>query len=56
VKGHISADRKLLCHGLFTWESAAKYVGISLPLLSCVEVGLTFQAERSEDEITLPAI
>lgn len=49
----------LLCYsetGLFAVESAAKYLGISLPLFSCVDLSLSSQAECPEDDITLSAI
>lgn len=42
--------------GLFAVESAAKYLGISLPLFSCVDLSLSSQAECPEDDITLSAI
>lgn len=42
--------------GLSAAESAAKYFGISLPLFSCVDLGLTSRAQRPEDDITLGAI
>lgn len=34
-------------------ERAAKYLGISLPLFSCVDLSLTSQAGFPEDDITL---
>lgn len=42
--------------GLFAVESAAKYLGISLLLFSCVDLSLASRAEGPEDDITLSAI
>ena len=41
---------------LFAVESAAKYLGISLPLFSCVGLSLSSPAECAEDDITPSAI